>query len=179
MTRIRRITALPRTWTLAVLAALAVLALSVGAAAPQPAAAAAPTLDGNLYNFVVDGTPDRIDDAFYAMTVLDQSTADNAPVVTHSVWHGTLSQMWRLVDTGAGGGFYQIINGNSGLCLEMPGEVAPAGTAAQQFRCDPNYKNQPNQLWQLLLSGNGYLLRNKASGLYLLRTDDGRVVQSK
>ena len=69
MTRTRRITALPRTRTFAIVASLA---LSVGVAPPRPAAAApAPRQVYGLFNL-----RDRV------MAIANQSTADNTPVVT-------------------------------------------------------------------------------------------------
>lgn len=154
----------------AALIVVTTIALGIGVAAPRPAAAAHIAAPG-VYDLSVVGTSQL-------MTILDQSTDDNAPVVTApGLVH--LARSWRLLDTGAGDGVYQLRNAASGLCLEMPGAVAPAGTAAQQYRCDPNYMNQPNQLWQLLPKDTGqYVLRNKASGLTLRRTDQGTVIQS-
>jgi hypothetical protein len=165
-----RSTRQPRTRILAALLVGLTLALSTTLATPHTVTAAA--TPGAVYRLEVAETF-----ATAALTVLNQSTADNAPVVTSTDALGQLAGAWRLLDTGAGGGFYQLRNAASGLCLELPGEIAPAGTAAQQYRCDPNYRNQPNQLWQLVPRDSKYVLRNKASGLTLFRTSEGGVIQ--
>ncbi len=166
-----------RNWVLAVLTAVAALAAGVGILAPTPAAAQVqPASPG-----AARGTVHRhlgVPYTAHVMTVLDASLSGGAPVVTGYA-SGRLADGWGLVNTGAGSGVYQLRNLRSGLCLEMPGALAPAGAAAQQYRCDPNYKNQPNQLWKLLPKGGKlYVLQNKASSLNLMRASDGRVVQS-
>ncbi len=188
-----------RTWTLAVLTVLIGLGFTVDLAAPQRADAqtsspspspwpwpsSTPTTTPTTTQSAVVGAArgtvhQHIGDpgTRQVMTVPDRSTANGAPIVTRAAF-GNLTEGWGLVDTGAGGGYYQLRNLGSGLCLEMPGVSAPNGTAAQQYQCDPNSKNQPNQLWQRISKGgNLYVLRNKASGLTLFRAADGRVIQS-
>jgi len=44
---------------------------------------------------------------------------------------------------------YRIINGSSDECLEAEGNNPQAGDTIDEYGCDPNYVNQPNQLWLL------------------------------
>ncbi len=61
---------------------------------------------------------------------------------------------------------------------DPPAAKAPSGTAPQQYQCDAT-ATKPNQLWERISKGgNLYVLRNKATGLFLFRTADGRVIQS-
>ncbi len=186
----RRFSARSRAWMFTALSALTGLGLVEGLAAPQPAAAQAswpgsttttvagtqPTAPGaargTVHHHIAEPGTNQV------MTVPDRSTLNSVQVVTR-VPSGHLADGWGLVDTGAGGGFYQLRNLGSGLCLEIPGQQAPSGTAAQQYQCDATAANQPNQLWERISKGgNLYVLRNKATRLTLFRGEDGRVVQS-
>ncbi|MBV7696579.1 RICIN domain-containing protein [Streptomyces sp. TRM70350] len=62
--------------------------------------------------------------------------------------NGTDAQQWKVVDTGAGGGYYQIRNIGNDLCLDITGMNPQPGAPVLQYQCDPNEKNQPNQLWR-------------------------------
>lgn len=68
--------------------------------------------------------------------------------------NGTLAQQWKVLDTKAGGGYYQIRNAGNGLCLEISGADPKPGDPVQQYRCDPNAKNQANQLWKFSSLGS-------------------------
>lgn len=109
------------------------------------------------------------------------AAGDLAPVVTAEETDEA-TQQWRVVDTGAGGGYYQVRNAFSGLCLEVPGaDNLQDGAAVDQYRCDPNYANQPNQLWRpALVSGDtvSLTITNRRSGLQLRELSGGAVVQS-
>ncbi|MBX9399549.1 RICIN domain-containing protein [Streptomyces sp. TRM72054] len=68
--------------------------------------------------------------------------------------NGTMAQQWKVVDTKAGGGYYQIRNAGNGLCLEISGSNPPSGAPVEQYKCDPNWANQPNQLWKFESAGS-------------------------
>ncbi|MEV0216537.1 RICIN domain-containing protein [Micromonospora sp. NPDC050695] len=75
------------------------------------------------------------------LDVTDRSTADEAPIQLWS-YSGGNNQQWRAESEG--GGYYRLVNRNSGKCLDVPGastadsvqliQYACNGTAAQSFR---------------------------------------------
>ncbi|MBM2616017.1 RICIN domain-containing protein [Actinoplanes sp. LDG1-06] len=76
-----------------------------------------------------------------ALDVTNVSTADNAPIQTWT-YGGGANQQWLPVDEG--GGYYHLVNRNSGKCLDVPAastadsiqlvQYTCNGTAAQSFR---------------------------------------------
>jgi hypothetical protein len=87
--------------------------------------------------------------------------------------NGTPAQQWRLVDSRARDGYFKIVSnleaaatGDPGLCLEIRGGSI-AGAPIDQYTCDVNAPDQPNQLWQPVRQADGtYLLKSKG-GLLL------------
>jgi hypothetical protein len=76
-------------------------------------------------------------------------------------YNGGTNQMWREASIGAyrnaeAFGFFsnrslvKISNVENGLCMEAPGTNPTEGAVIQQYGCDPNFVNQPNQLWFIL-----------------------------
>jgi hypothetical protein len=91
------------------------------------------------------------------------------------VWapNGGANQIWATIKTGeylmvqtprgqlVSDDFVKIVNEESGLCLEAAGMNPTEGAVVQQYGCDPNAHNQPNQLWtyhQDLQSANTFLI---------------------
>ena len=76
-----------------------------------------------------------------SLDVTDVSTADNAPIQTWTYGGGN-NQQWQPV--AEGGGYYHLVNRNSGKCLDVPAastadsvqlvQYTCNGTAAQSFR---------------------------------------------
>ncbi|MFB9238731.1 RICIN domain-containing protein [Plantactinospora siamensis] len=87
------------------------------------------------------------------------SQAYGAPVIQWS-GNGGANQIWKFVPTG---GYYEIVNQNSGQCLTTDGV---AGDQTYQFLCT----GADTQLWYTDLAPNngvGYSVGSKASRLYL------------
>ena len=146
----------------ALLAALVALAGLLPAAPPAAAAPALPQ-PGQTYVLRLTYTGHALEARAGGQVVAAQET-DEAP------------QHWRVVDTGAGGDYYQLINDHTGLCLEIPGAATQEGVAVAQYRCDPNYRNQPNQLWKFE-PDDWRGIRNQGSNLLLEYRAGGAVVQ--
>ena len=52
---------------------------------------------------------------------------------------------------------YNIVNQNSGSCVDATGEGTANGTTVQQWACGSGtYSTQPNQQWEFTSAGNGY-----------------------
>ena len=95
------------------------------------------------------------------LAVQNASQADGANVQQYDDT-GTLDHRWTLVD--AGGGWYKIINLNSGLLLAVAGASTAAGAQVQQYH-DAGTRDQQ---WSIVDTGGGRMkLRNRNSGLYL------------
>ncbi len=136
---------------------------------PRAAAAVAPVAGGS-YRIVsqASGKP---------FGVADASTADGARIVG-SADNAALDQVWTLAD--AGGGYFNILNGNSGKALDDTGGSTANGNPMQQWTISGT--GNANQQWQLTPLGNGYYkVVNRTSGLVLDltngNTDDGTTIQ--
>jgi hypothetical protein len=68
---------------------------------------------------------------------------------------GAASQQWRLVAGAKGDGYFKLTSVNYGLCVDVFGAYTADGTAVQQYKCDPNAPDQPNQLWKPVLQPDG------------------------
>ncbi|MFI8221496.1 RICIN domain-containing protein [Streptomyces sp. NPDC085932] len=108
--------------------------------------------------------------------------------------HGGGNQDWELkpVTTkfrGLGNGTstaiqgYKIVNPSNGLCMEAGGAHPRVGAPVQQYGCDPNGENQPNQIWYDFddLKGhhflvNGISFETDHKGTKMLFDDGGRLV---
>lgn len=76
--------------------------------------------------------------------------------------NGAADHSWELIDTG--GGYYKILNANSGLALGVVGASTTSGTQVVQF--DDNGSN--DQRWKLTPVGVGtYKIENLNSGMVL------------
>jgi glucosylceramidase len=105
------------------------------------------------------------------------STANRAPIVAFTD-DGDLSQQWRLVD--AGSGYFNLINVNSGLALQVPHGSNTNGTQMQQGTITGT--GTSDQQWQVVSLGNGwYNILNRTNGKALdLRNGaiaDGTAIQ--
>jgi glucosylceramidase len=136
---------------------------------PRAAAAATPTAGGS-YRIIsqASGKP---------FGVAGASTADGAHIVG-SADDAALDQAWTLAD--AGGGYFNIINGNSGKAVDDTGGSLVNGTQMQQYTISGT--GNSNQQWQITSLGNGYYkITNRTSGLVLDltngNTDDGTAIQ--
>jgi hypothetical protein len=73
--------------------------------------------------------------------------------------NGGLNQQWR---PGAAGAYWTLLNVNSGLLLEVPGQSTTQGTQLDQWSSNGG----TNQQWSLTPTGNGaYTLVNRNSGM--------------
>ena len=87
-------------------------------------------------------------------------TSNGAPVDLWTCWGGSVQQ-WTF--TSVGSGYDELINGNSGTCLDSNGTHTP-GTQAVLWSCNGGN----NQQWSVVSAGSGYCeLVNRASGFCL------------
>lgn len=136
---------------------------------PRAAAAVTPSA-GGAYRIVsqVSGKP---------FGVAGASTSNGAQIVG-SADDAALDQVWTLVD--AGGGYFNLINGNSGLALDDTNGSTSNGTVMQQWAITGT--GNANQQWAIRSLGNGYYsITNRNSGLVLDltngNTSDGTPIQ--
>jgi hypothetical protein len=124
-------------WASAVAAALAGL-LAV------PAVAQADTPVGNQTYVITQADTDG-----YAVDVRGASTVDGTPITSYPVTNGP-NQSWIFRPSAKYPGWYHLVDANSGKCMDVTGASTAAGAPVQLYTCDPNYPDQPNQLWQPL-----------------------------
>ena len=81
--------------------------------------------------------------------------------------NGNTAQQFKFVKRGD---WFQLrpLSGNDQLCLEATGNDPFEGQIVEQYGCDPNYYNQPNQLWQVLPTTGGILLRSQMPGSWYI-----------
>jgi len=88
------------------------------------------------------------------------NTSNGAPVDLWTCWGGSVQQ-WTF--NSLGNGYDELINGNSGTCLDSNGTHTP-GTQAVLWSCNGGN----NQQWSVVSAGSGYYeLVNRASGFCL------------
>jgi hypothetical protein len=74
---------------------------------------------------------------------------------------------------------FKLRNVHSGLCMEMEGTTPFWGAAVQQNKCDPNEKDQPNQVWSAYRSDSGrtYLINGASHGKgYVVLSEENREI---
>lgn len=109
--------------------------------------------------------------------VAGASTADGARIVG-SADDAALDQVWTLVD--AGGGYFNLVNVNSGKAVDDTNGSTQNGNPMQQWTISGT--GNANQQWQIVSQGNGYYhIVSRTSGLVLDLTggnsDDGTTIQ--
>ncbi|RUS18875.1 ricin B lectin domain-containing protein, partial [Endogone sp. FLAS-F59071] len=88
------------------------------------------------------------------------STSNGQSMQQWACTSGSQNQQWTF--NAIGNGFYQIVNQQSGLCLDNGGGAAN-GTTINQWKC---YSNLDNQLWSLPKQSDGsYAIVSLTSGL--------------
>ncbi|MCX5208499.1 family 20 glycosylhydrolase [Kitasatospora sp. NBC_00240] len=95
---------------------------------------------------------------------LDDPGSSTSTGLQMDTWalHGGSNQKWTF--TQQSDGSYTLVNGASGLCLDVNGGSMTAGAAAIQYTCG----GALNQRWQVTpLTGGGYTLTSAKSGLLL------------
>jgi hypothetical protein len=100
------------------------------------------------------------------------STSPGTQLITWAPNRG-VNQNWAF--TRQSDGSYQIVNGESNLCMDVSGGSLSAGAQVIQWTCTGN----SNQRWIVTaLSGGGYTIAAKHSGLLLTTasTADGSLV---
>ncbi|WP_432921355.1 ThuA domain-containing protein [Microbispora sp. CA-135349] len=99
------------------------------------------------------------------VTPQDASTADDAKIVQMSATEGS-EQQWEAIPFTAGA--YQLKNVKSGKCLDVPTGSTATGTQLVQYSCHPDgHKDQVNQRFYLIPSGDAYQVNSAVSGLCL------------
>jgi hypothetical protein len=77
------------------------------------------------------------------------------------------SQRWGLYPSPQAPQDFQMVNLNSGMCLDVTGASTEQGAPVQQWPCDSGHE-QPNQLWLPAVRPDGtYGLRSLSSGMVL------------
>ncbi|MFF6984443.1 RICIN domain-containing protein [Streptomyces sp. NPDC008343] len=101
------------------------------------------------------------------------SGASGTPLVTWQPNFGS-NQQWKIVDSGSDGGYHQLRLVSNGLCMDVEGASTARGAPVLQYACDPNAKNQANQLWRLIPRPDGkYLIESRGSGQFLTAKGEG------
>jgi len=96
------------------------------------------------------------------------STANGAQIVEWTD-DADADQQWTLLD--AGGGWFNIVDVNSGLALDDTNGSIANGNVMQQWALNPSSSNQQ---WQINSAGGGYYtFTNRTSGLVLDLTGGG------
>ncbi|RGA00378.1 hypothetical protein DI270_035140 [Microbispora triticiradicis] len=99
------------------------------------------------------------------VTPQNASTADDAKIVQMGATQGS-EQQWEAVPFTAGA--YQLKNVKSGKCLDVPSGSTATGTQLVQYSCHPDgHKDQINQRFYLIQSGDAYQVNPAVSGLCL------------
>src|SRR4051812_35214462 len=91
------------------------------------------------------------------MVVVSSSAADYAEGEQWG-WNGGGNQKWEFRD--AGGGYFQIVNQNSGKCLDVANASAANGANVIQYTCGGGQ----NQQWQWVATGSYFQVRARHSG---------------
>ena len=86
-------------------------------------------------------------------------TSNGAPVDLWTCWGGAVQQ-WTF--TSVGSGYDELVNGNSGTCLDSDGTTTP-GTQTVLWACNGGQ----NQQWSVVTVGSYFELVNRASGFCL------------
>jgi hypothetical protein len=100
------------------------------------------------------------------LSIADASTEQRAAAVAEEE-SDLPAQRWALYPDPEAPQYFQLINVNSGLCLDVLDASKAKGAPVAQWPCDSGHE-QANQLWQPLPQpGGGYALRNVNSGMVL------------
>ena len=91
---------------------------------------------------------------------LDSESGSSGSQIIQATPTGGLNQKWYFIPNGSG--YYTLRNVSSGLYLADPGGSKANGTKLEQLARD----GSDSQLWSLTISGSGYVIHNKASGLW-------------
>jgi hypothetical protein len=130
-------------------------ALALAAAGPGTANAAGTEYD--LFHFARPNTGTLV------LDVPNHSTAWAQPLQLWERNYGD-NQLWQIDErtqevgtaTVSGTGLTTVLypfvikNRGNGLCVDAPGLQPAVDSIVQQYPCDPNFRNQPNQLWYIL-----------------------------
>jgi glucosylceramidase len=84
----------------------------------------------------------------YSYTVKARDAAGNLSASSAAI------RVTTLPDTSAGGQWYQVVNRNSGKCLDVTDLKTSDGTVLQQWGC--NTPLADNQVWKFVPTGDGY-----------------------
>jgi len=130
---------------------------------PSADAAVAPT-DGGIYQLAVIKSGLCLD--------VTAGSKDNGALLQQ--WGCTSGATWQQFKVvAAGSGKYNLVNVNSGRCVDVPGSTT-SFVQLQQWGCGDGTK--PNQQWTFTASGGGYQITSVATGLCI--SDQGAATTS-
>ena len=96
----------------------------------------------------------------YAGRCLDTLGVDDSSPVYKINCAGVLHQEWELKPNGS---YYEIVNADSGLCLDVVNANTSLNGKIGQWTCHQS----SNQLWEVLSYSGNYLIKSKLSGMCL------------
>ena len=83
---------------------------------------------------------------------------------------GAQNQEWELKPQG---GYYEIVNADSNLCLDLYNSSNSLNSEIGQWTCNQT----ANQLWEINDNGNGYTIKSQSSGMCLEVVGSGNAYQ--
>ena len=106
----------------------------------------------------------------YAGNCLDTLGTDTNSSVYKRACSGADHQQWELKQNGS---YYEIINKDSNLCLDVYNSSSSLNSEVGQWTCGQS----ANQLWQVQSYGSNYLIKSKSSGMCLEVQSTGHAYQ--
>ena len=147
----------PRTRTLTALAFTVAASVTVLGLTVWPSQAATTPVGNGVYTLASGASGKCVD-------VVGASLDNSALLVQLACNAAAADQQWKAV-AGTGNQF-NVVNVNSGRCIDVPSGTTTSGTQLQQYGCGDGTKT--NQLWTFTASSAAsgkYLVKSVASGL--------------
>ena len=96
----------------------------------------------------------------YAGLCLDSKGVDVNSSIYKTSCNNSQNQKWELKQQGS---YYEIVNADSSLCLDVHGASTSLNAKVGQWSCHQS----SNQLWEIVSVGSEYLIKSKISGMCL------------
>lgn len=124
-----------------------------------PAGAAVAPADGGVYTLAVGASGKCLQVA--------GASVDNGALLTQAACTSAASQQWRVT---AAGNRFNLVNVNSGRCVDVPSGSTASGVQLQQWGCGDGTKT--NQQWTFPASGTKHRVAD-AAGVLCVSDRDG------